>query len=161
MTSPDDTAALIRTLRLGLLGLAALSVVAIAYELYAERHWRSAPQLMPWAVLVVLLAAIVLASSGRSGPRAAARVLAVLALFASGFGVYQHLAENYQSGALDQVYSDSWETRSEVSRWLLAATKSVGPAPPTAPGALGQTALLVLLATIGGARRTTPKGAAS
>lgn len=156
MTGPAGTTApsgAFRTVRLGLLGLALLSVLAIGYELFAERHWRSAIQLVPWVVLVVLLAAILLAFSARRAAVVAARALAVLALVASGFGVYQHIAQNYRSGELDASYSDSWETLSASGKLVLAVTKSVGATPPIAPGALGQTALLVLLATVGLGRR--------
>jgi hypothetical protein len=42
---------------------------------------------------------------------------------------------------------------SPTSKVLLAVTKSVGANPPIAPGALGQTGLLVLLATVGRGRK--------
>jgi hypothetical protein len=142
-----------RLLRRGLLGLAALSVLAIAYELAAERHWSNAVQLIPWVVLVVLVAAIGCATSSRPKLIVAARVLAGLALAASGFGIYEHVADNYQVGELDAVYSNSWVYRSILDRVYLAITKTVGAAPPIAPGALGQAGLLVLLATVGQGKR--------
>jgi hypothetical protein len=140
-------------MRRGLLGLATLSVLAIAFELAAERHWNNAVQLIPWAVLVLMVAAIGLATSSRPTPVLAARVLAGLALAASAFGIYEHVADNYQVGELDAVYSDSWAHRSIADRVYLAFTKTVGAAPPIAPAALGQTGLLVLLATVGQGRR--------
>ena len=45
--------------------------------------------------------------------------------------------------------------RRTSSRWWYAASKQVGPAPTLAPGVLGQTAALLLLATIGGPLRPT------
>lgn len=149
MTASTGPGALVRTLRLGLLGLAALSVLATAYELAAERHWDSVVRLVPWVTLLGLVAAIALAATRRPALVVAARVLAGLALVSSLFGIYQHTAENHRAGALDSAYSDSWDNRSAVSQWFLAVTKSVGPAPPLAPGVLGQNALLVLLATAG------------
>jgi hypothetical protein len=140
-------------MRRGLLGLATLSVLAIAFELAAERHWNNAVQLIPWAVLVLMAAAIGLATSSRPTPVLAARVLAGLALAASAFGIYEHVADNYQVGELDAVYSDSWAHRSIADRVYLAFTKTVGAAPPIAPAALGQAGLLVLLATVGQGRR--------
>jgi hypothetical protein len=142
-------------LRRGLLGLAALSVLAIAFELAAERHWSNAVQLIPWAVVVLLVAAIGLASSSRPKLIVAARVLAAVALAASAFGIYEHVADNYQVGEMDAVYSDSWVYRSILDRVYLAFTKTVGAAPPIAPGALGQAGLLVLLATLGRGKRVT------
>lgn len=38
---------------------------------------------------------------------------------------------------------------SEPSRWLRAATKTVGPSPVLAPGILAQSALFIVLATWG------------
>ncbi len=152
-SSPDGST--VRLLRRGLLGLAGLSVLAIAFELAAERHWSNAVQLIPWAVLVVLVAAIGLATSPRPRLILAARVLAALALAASAFGIYEHVADNYQVGELDAVYSNSWAYRSIPDRVYLAFTKSVGAAPPIAPGALGQAGLLVLLATVGQGRRNS------
>ena len=139
-------------LRRGLLGLASLSVLAIAFELAAERHWSNAIQLIPWVALVVLVAAIGLARSPRPKAIAAARALAGLALAASAFGIYEHVADNYQVGELDAVYSDSWDHRSIADRVYLAFTKTVGAAPPIAPGVLGQAGLLVLQATVGRGR---------
>lgn len=156
MTAPGDPGqggATALVLRRGLLGLAALTVLAIAFELAAERHWNNAVQLMPWVVLVVLVAAIGFAGSSRPGLIVAARVLSGVALAASAFGIYEHVADNYQIGELDAVYSDSWAARSIPDRVYLAFTKTVGAAPPIAPGALGQAGLLVLLATVGRGRR--------
>ena len=141
-------------MRRGLLGLATLSVLAIAFELAAERHWSNAVQLIPWAVLVLLAAAIACATSSRPKLIMAARVLAGVALAASAFGIYEHVADNYQVGELDAVYSDSWTHRSIADRVYLAFTKTVGAAPPIAPGALGQAGLLVLLATVDRRERT-------
>jgi hypothetical protein len=142
-------------MRRGLLGLAGLSVLAIAFELASERHWSNTVQLIPWVVLVVLGVAIGCAGSARPRMIVAARVLAGLALAASAFGIYEHVADNYQVGELDAVYSDSWAHRSIPDRIYLAFTKTVGAAPPIAPGALGQAGLLVLLATLD--RRDRPR----
>jgi hypothetical protein len=148
--TPGSTPA--RTLRRGLLGLALLSVLAIGYELFAERHWGTNVQLVAWALLLVLVLALVLACSARRPAVVAARLSAVVVLVGAGFGIYQHVASNYIAGQLDTAYSDSWETRTESDKVLLAVTKTVGINPPLAPGALGQAALLVLLATVGRGR---------
>jgi hypothetical protein len=40
--------------------------------------------------------------------------------------------------------------RRTSSRWWYAASKQVGPAPTLTPGVLGQSAVLLVLATVGG-----------
>jgi hypothetical protein len=145
--------AVIRTLRLGLLGLATLSVVAIGFELVAERHWANAVQFVPWVMLGVLLVAIGLAATTRRRPVLVARVLCGVALAASVFGIYEHVADNYMVGELDAAYTDTWTTLPFVEKVFLAVTKTVGASPPIAPGAVGQSALLVLLATVARERR--------
>ena len=79
---------------------------------------------------------------------AAARVLALLVLAASMYGVVDHILVNYNAGALDQRYADTWDTLPRVEQWWYATTKTVGPAPTLAPGVLGQSALLLILATL-------------
>jgi hypothetical protein len=77
----------------------------------------------------------------------------VVVLGASMYGVLDHVLVNYESGALDQRYSESWDTLPVGEQWWLAVTKTVGPAPTLAPGVLGQSALLLVLASIGWTRR--------
>ena len=84
----------------------------------------------------------------RSGASSTSRVLALVVLGASIYGVVEHVLVNLGSGALDQRFANSWDGLSLLQRLWLAATKIVGPAPPLAPGVLGQTALLLLLATV-------------
>jgi hypothetical protein len=79
-----------------------------------------------------------------------ARVLALLVLAASIYGVITHIVVNYDAGALDQRYAETWDSLPVLQRWWYATTKTVGPAPTLAPGVLGQTALLLLLATLNG-----------
>ncbi len=81
------------------------------------------------------------------------RVLAVVVLGASMYGVLDHVLVNYESGVLDQRYSESWDTLPVGEQWWLAVTKTVGPAPTLAPGVLGQSGLLLVLASVGWTRR--------
>jgi hypothetical protein len=145
-----DAAVLVRR---GLVALTVIGILAAAFELATERHWNGIEQLIPWGALSVLAVAVglLLVPRGRGVP--AARVLAVLVLGASAYGVLDHVLVNYHSGALDQRYSQSWDTLPALQQWWLAVTKSVGPAPTLAPGVLGQSALLLILASIGSARR--------
>ena len=138
--------------RRGLIALTVVGILAAAFELASERHWNGTEQLIPWVALAILAVgvALLLAPGGR-GVRAA-RLLAVLVLAASAYGVLDHILVNYESGALDQRYADSWETLPALQQWWLAVTKTVGPAPTLAPGVLGQSALLLVLASIGSRR---------
>ncbi|MGN9843883.1 hypothetical protein ACTMTI_37730 [Nonomuraea sp. H19] len=133
------------TLRTGLLGLVAIGIGGAAFELAAERHWGGPAQLVPWAALAFLGIALAILALGDS-PRAVAAVrwLALVVLLTAAFGVYMHVSVNYSAGAFDP----NWDTLSMLSQWWSALTKSVGQAPPLAPGMLAQSALLLLLATL-------------
>jgi hypothetical protein len=145
-----DAATLVRH---GLVALTAIGILAAAFELASERHWNGVEQLIPWIALAALAAAVglLVVPGGRGVP--AARVLAVLVLGASVYGVLDHVLVNFESGALDQRYAESWDTLPALQQWWLAVTKTVGPAPTLAPGVLGQSALLLLLASVGRTRR--------
>ena len=136
-------------MRHGLVALTVVGILAAAFELATERHWNGIEQLIPWIALAVLAVAVGLlfAPAGRAVP--VARVFAVLVLGASIYGVLDHVLVNYASGALDQRFSESWDTLPALDQWWLAVTKTVGPAPTLAPGVLGQSALLLILASIG------------
>lgn len=140
-------------LRAGLVVLAVISVGATAFELASERHWNDFEQLIPWAALVVLLAAIVAVLIPVRVGLTVSRVLAALVLAASVYGVVDHTVANHDAGELDGRYSAVWEDLPVVQQWWYAATKTVGPAPTLAPGVLGQGALLVLLAGVGRSSR--------
>jgi hypothetical protein len=139
--------------RRGLIALTVIGILATAFELATERHWNGWEQLIPWVALVALLTAVALLLIPGGRGTTAARVLAVLVLGASVFGVLEHLLENVGSGRLDPRYAEIWESFSLFERGWYAITKTVGPAPPLAPGVLAQTALLLLLATICNPRR--------
>jgi hypothetical protein len=134
--------------RRGLVALTAVGILGAAFELATEQHWKSVEQLIPWGALA-LLAATVPLMFFRDSPKliAAVRLIAVAVLLTSLFGIYAHVAANYDAGILDQRYSANWDGLPALSRWWYALTKTVGPAPPLAPGMLGQSALLLLLAT--------------
>jgi hypothetical protein len=109
---------------------------------------------VPWAALAVLAVATVLVALPGGGARIAARVLALLVLAASAYGVVDHVLVNYGSAVLDQRYADTWNSLPALTRWWYAASKQVGQAPTLAPGVLGQAAVLLLLATVGGPLRS-------
>ncbi|MFG1709538.1 hypothetical protein ACFLIM_40780 [Nonomuraea sp. M3C6] len=142
------------TVRLGLLGLAAIGIVGAGLELAFERHWQTATQLIPWAALVLLGLAVALLAL-RDSPRTVTvvRALALVVLVASAYGVFMHVSVNHGAGASDP----SWDSLSALTQWWYALTKSVGNAPPLAPGMLAQSALLLLLTTLTSiSRRTVP-----
>ena len=151
-TGHHDTGLLVRR---ALVALTAIGIAAAAFELYSERHWNGPEQLVPWVALAVLAVATMLVLLPGGGARTAARVLALLVLAASAYGVVDHVLVNYGSAVLDERYADTWDSLPALTRWWYAASKQVGPAPTLAPGVLGQTAVLLLLATIGGPLRPT------
>ena len=147
MTASVDGAASV--LRRGLLWVAAITCVGIAVELAADRHWTTPIQFVAWAALVVTAVAIVLVATARSAaPVRLGRILAVVVMLSAVLGIWEHVESNYDAGELDFEYASSWENVSEPTRWWLAASKTVGPSPPLAPGALAQASLCVLLATL-------------
>lgn len=139
------SAALVRP---GLYALTVIGILATAFELATVRHWLDFEQLIPWAALVGLSIATVFAMLPVRWGRIVARLLALLVLAASVYGVIDHTVVNYNSGPLDQRFAETWESLSQTQQWWYAITKTVGPAPTLAPGVLGQTAVLLLLATL-------------
>jgi hypothetical protein len=131
----------------GTLGLAGVAVLGTAADLAAERHWQTPVQLVAWAALVMLAVSQLLLAfrPDRRAARRAAQVLCVVVLVASVLGVVEHVAANLDAGVLDGRYSARWAELPVTWRLWYAVTKTVGPAPPLAPGALGQAALLTLL----------------
>ena len=84
-----DAATLVRH---GLVALTAIGIFAAAFELATERHWNGIEQMIPWIALVVLAVAVGLLFVPDGGGITAARVLAVLVLGASVYGVLDHIA---------------------------------------------------------------------
>jgi hypothetical protein len=145
-TPADSTEPLLRR---GLLWLGALTIVGIGVELGVERHWTQPIQLVAWgALLVAALALVLLLGSPSAGRVRLARILAVAVLLSAIFGIWEHVESNYDSGELDRNYADTWDTLPQTTRWWLAVSKTVGPSPPLAPGALAQASVCVLLATL-------------
>ncbi|MFB4268810.1 hypothetical protein [Nonomuraea sp. GTA35] len=137
-------------LRLGLLALVAIGIVGAALELAFERHWGSPAQLIPWVALALQVVALVLLLLRDAGPVVTVvRVLAAIVLLASVYGVFMHVSVNHGMGAMDP----QWDSYSPLTQWWNALTKSVGMAPPLAPGMLAQSALLLLLASLTPKRR--------
>jgi hypothetical protein len=138
-------------LRGSLGALTVLGIVGTAFELATLQHWNGAMQLVPWAALLVLAAALALHAgpAGRVPQTGLVRALALLVLATSLFGVMEHALVNYDAGPLDQHFADTWDALSPWLRWWYAITRTVGPAPTLAPGMLGQAAITLILATVG------------
>lgn len=139
--------------RRGLVALTVIGILATAFELATVRHWNGLEQLIPWLALLVLTVASVLVVLPSGRGRTAAWVLTLLVLGASIYGVIDHTLVNYNSGALDQRFADTWESLPPVRQWWYAITKTVGPSPTLAPGVLGQSAVLLFLASLIDTRR--------
>jgi hypothetical protein len=138
-----------RLLRRGLLGLAVLTTAGIAVELAVERHWTQPIQLVAWAAVALAAVATALLFGSPSGGRVRlARILAAVVLVSAVLGIWEHVEANYDVAPLDYRYADSWDSMIEPARWWLAISKTVGPSPPLAPGALVQAALCIVLATL-------------
>ena len=135
--------------RRALVALAGLVVVGTAIELAALRHWKSFDQVIPWIVLGACGLGItaLLVRPTRFLVLAAKRT-SLLTLAASALGIFEHVKGNYESGPLDRVYGEKWDSMSAVSRFWHAVDGSVGPSPLLAPGALGLIGLLVFLSTV-------------
>ncbi|WP_245641956.1 hypothetical protein [Nonomuraea candida] len=132
-------------LRLGILALVGIGIVGAGLELAFERHWNSPVQLIPWLALGLLAVALVLLLLGDSGRLlTSVRVIAVIVLLASAYGVFVHVSVNRGMGAM----APDWDSLSPLTQWWYALTKSVGAAPPLAPGMLAQSSLLLLLASV-------------
>lgn len=149
---PETRFAVPPLVRRGLLALAVIGIGAAAFELYSEQHWNGPIQLIPWGALGALLLAalLVLVPGGRGA--LPARILAALVLGASLYGVVQHVLTNLAAGPSDPALGGTWAGLPIYEQVWLAASKQVGSAPTLAPGVLGQTALVLLLATISGPR---------
>jgi MFS superfamily sulfate permease-like transporter len=135
MATPTDTSAPL--LRRGLLGLGALTTVGIGVELAVEHHWTSPSQQLAWLALgiVALALSLLVGTPSRTRVRVA-RGLAIAVLTSAAWGILAHVEANHDAGELDFRYADSWASLPEATRWWLAVSKTVGPSPPLAPGAL-------------------------
>jgi hypothetical protein len=124
-------------LRRGLLGLAALTVAGLCVELAVAHHWTQPTQLIAWVALAIMVATIVLMLGTPSPGRVRlARILAIAVMLSALYGYWEHIESNYDAGELDMIYGDRWESLPQSTRWWLAISKTVGPSPPIAPGAL-------------------------
>jgi hypothetical protein len=154
-------------LRYSLLALAGLGVLGAAVDLALARHWQSPIQLIPWAALGVLTLALgLIALRPTSRNLWIARGLGLLVAAAAGWGVYEHVAANYNTAPLDFRYADRWEAMTAVQRLWAAGSQAVGPSPTLAPGLLGYLALATGLATLVhpvrlGAREDPPEAVAT
>ncbi|MFG1947125.1 hypothetical protein [Nonomuraea sp. NPDC048826] len=124
-----------------LVALTVIGILGAGFELAVERHWRSAQQLVPWTALALLAAGVLLVLLNRVF--GVVRAIAAVVLLASAFGVFAHVSANMTVGS----FSGKLDGVSAAGQWWQAFTKSVGDAPPLAPGMLAQAALLLLLAT--------------
>ena len=145
MTSEDTENS---ALRRSVIRVAALAIAGLVAELLVERHWGSIPRYIPWLALVGLAWSVIRLLRGPSARDVRiARLIALGAMAAAAVGIGFHIIENYKAGPLDQAYSLVWDSMSEPARWWAAFSKSLGPAPTFAPGALALIATLVLVAT--------------
>jgi hypothetical protein len=146
VAQPD---AAVPLLRRGLLGLGWLTTLGIAIELATERHWTQPIMIVAWAALAAAAVGLLLLRGGTSAGRVRlARLLAVLVIASAALGVGEHVYANFDAGPLDQHYTESWDGLPIATRLWLAVSKTVGPSPPLAPGALAQIGVCILLVSL-------------
>jgi hypothetical protein len=142
-----DDARLVSVYRrvLTLLGIG--TVLGALAELAMLRHWQGPAQLVPWAVLAVLLAAAAAWSLRRSaGTARAVQAAAVVAVLGSAYGVYEHVLANLRAGPLDPRYAEVWESMPVAAQLWAATSGAVGPSPVLVPGTMGLAGVLLWLA---------------
>ena len=141
-------ARLVARFQAALLALSALSCVFVAVELASLRHWKSTEQIVPWIVLGVLVCSVLIVVFTRSRIAIAqARLVALSAIPAALFGVYEHVSANLETGILNHRYD--WAQLSGWEHLWLASTGAVGGTPATAPLVLALAGVLLGLATAG------------
>jgi hypothetical protein len=143
----SDAAELVDLYRRLLTWLGVGTALGACAELAMLRHWQGPGQLVPWAVLAVLLLAAAAWLARRSA--ATARILqgtAVVTVLGSAFGIYQHVGANLAAGPLSGRYAGRWESMPAVSQLWAAVTWSVGTAPLLVPGMVGLAGVLMWLA---------------
>jgi hypothetical protein len=143
----SDAAQLVAVYRRVLTWLGVGTALGACAELAMLRHWQSPGQLVPWAVLALLLLAAAAWLTRRSA--VTARIVqgaAVIAALGSAFGIYEHVGANLTAGPLSGRYTGKWESMSAVSQLWAAATGSVGASPVLAPGMVGLAGVLLWLA---------------
>jgi hypothetical protein len=149
MAAPMSTDVAAPLLRCGLLWLGALTAAGIGIELAVERHWTQPIQWVAWGALALMAVALALMVGRPSRSRVRlARILSAVVIVSAVLGIWEHVEANHDAGELDYRYGETWETLPAAERWWLAISKTVGPSPPLAPGALAQASLCVLLATL-------------
>ena len=137
-------------LRMALFALVVLGIVGSGIELAHERHWDGFWQLLPWAAIGGLcLALLALLFRTTTSTIWLARVMAAGTIVISAIGVWQHVAENYDTAPLDAGYTESWDSMLEIERWWAVASGSVGPAPVLAAGILLYCGVALAAATVG------------
>ena len=137
-------------LRASLLWLVFMGVVGSATVLAYERHWDGYWQLVPWAVLaLVLLSLLALVIFPCPTSRKLVRLVAVATIIASCLGLWQHFDQNYEAASLDVAHGNSWEDMSHVGRIWEVATGSVGHVPIYAAAILIPIGMALAMSTIG------------
>lgn len=143
-----ENSVLVDRFRLILLGLAFAIGAGTIVELATLRHWNSLVQLVPWLVVaLVMLAAAALAIRRTTVTVVSARLVGLGSALGAGFGIFEHVESNLETGVLDATYADRWATMSLPEQLWLAASGGVGASPPLAPGFLAISGICLTLAT--------------
>jgi hypothetical protein len=145
-----DAAQLVAAYRQILTWLGAGTALGACAELAMLRHWQGPGQLVPWALLVLLLGSAAAWLVRRSpAPARALRTVAVVTALGSAYGVYEHLKGNLAAGPSSARYAESWASMPAASHLWAAASGAVGASPLLAPGMVGLAGVLLWLAVLG------------
>ena len=150
-----DAARLVPVYRRALTWLGVAVALGALTELAMLRHWQGPAQLVPWAVLAVLLLAAAAWLVRRSAATARTlRVAAVVSVLGSAYGVYEHVLANLRAGPLDPRFAGDWDAMSGAARLWAASSGAVGPSPVLVPGTMGVAGVLLWLAVLRWGRGT-------
>ncbi len=147
--APSDDARLVSVYRrvLTLVGIG--TVLGALTELAMLRHWQGPAQLVPWAVLAVLLVGAVAWLVRRTaGTARTVRVAAVVSVLGSAYGVYEHVLANLRAGPVDPRYDGVWDSMPGAAQLWAATTGAVGPSPVLVPATMGLAGVLLWLAVL-------------
>ena len=144
-------------LRASLLWLVFIGVVGAAIALAYHRHWDGYWQLVPWAVLaLVVLALLALLVFPSPATRKLAHLVAAATIIAACLGLWQHFDENYQTASLDANYTERWDDMNLVDRIWEVFKGSAGHVPVYAAAALIPIAIALSMSTIGIGQNESP-----
>ena len=128
--------------------IAVCTAVGGLVEMALLRHWGEATQIIPWVVLVAVLAVGLCVAIG-GGSKSAAQATGAAGLLTGAIGIFLHLSENLDEGEDLAQYAQTWESVPFLERLWLALNGTVGEAPLLAPGMVSLAGVILFVAVLG------------